>query len=133
MIGMDEETGEMIKSSGEMYLKPLLLVLISSLIALIFVVTTKDPGSGGPAMILFFLFWVFLTFLSAWALILQGGVQLLQFRQFSWVRLLYTSVSLAVGSVFLVGLQTLGQLQLIDVILVVIFELVLNFYLLRRF
>ena len=107
-------------------------LLISTLV-LLFVVTTKDPGSGGPVMILFFLFWVFLACLSLWALLLQFVTNLLKLRNFSWARLLYTSVALAAGSVFLVGLQTLRQLQLIDLVLLGIFELVLNFYLLRRF
>jgi|GEM_PF-6239879 len=104
-----------------------------SLLTLLFVITTKDPGGGGPIMILFFLFWVFLACLSLWALILQGITHVFALQEFSWMRLLYTSVALAAGSVFLVGLQTLRQLQLIDLILLGVFELVLNFYLLRRF
>lgn len=107
--------------------------LVVSLLILLIIITTKDPGGGGPVMILFFLFWIFLACLSLWALVLQTIAHIFRFQQFSLMRLLYTSVSLAAGSVFLVGLQTLRQLQLIDLILLGIFELVLNFYLLRRF
>jgi uncharacterized membrane protein len=54
-------------------------------------------------------------------------------KKFSWLRVLYTGVALAAGIVFLIGLKTLRQLQAIDVALVLVFEFLLNFYLLRRF
>lgn len=110
-----------------------LVGLITSMFGILAIITTKDPGSGGPIIIMIFLLLSFIFSLSILGLLLQYLVRIFHAPPFSWGRLLYTSVALAAGVVFLIGLQTLHQLQLIDAILVFVFELVLTFYLLRRF
>ena len=94
---------------------------------------TNNPGSGGPMVILFFLALLFIFFVSFAGILIQFVARIFKLADFSTSRLLYTSVIIAAGCIFLVGLQTLRQLQSIDVILTLLFEVVLNFYLLRRF
>lgn len=103
-----------------------------STLGLIFAVLLLNPGRG-PITILLFLALLFLAVLSIASLLIQLiGTRILN-KQYSMIRTLYTAVLIASGVVFLVGLQTLGQLQIIDVILVIIFEALLNFYIIRRF
>lgn len=104
-----------------------------SLVALIAVITMFNPGSGGPIVILFFLASVFIFSLSFASLTIKETSFRLFKKEHQSVHLFYFSILIATGVVFLVGLQTLGQLQAIDVMLVVIFEVLLNFYILRRF
>lgn len=107
------------------------LIAVTSLLG--FLILGTQPGEGGPLLVLAFLLLVFLqtTLLS---LTLLSLVQRLKKKPaLSWTRLIYTSVVIGMGVVFLVGLQTLRQLQAIDFILVFAFELLINFYLLRRF
>lgn len=110
-----------------------LLGFFTSLAVLLGVITLFNPGTGGPIVILFFLATVFIFSLSAASLVIQQGAFLFFKKKHLPIHLFYFSVLIATGVVFLVGLQTLGQLQLIDVILVVVFEVLLNFYILRRF
>lgn len=102
-------------------------------IVLVLFVTQTSPGGGGPITILFFLTAIFiLSFSGAALLITEVSIRLLK-KEHQSIHLFYSSILIATGIVFLVGLQTLGQLQPVDVILVVIFEVLLNFYILRRF
>lgn len=93
---------------------------------------SQHPGRGGPVVILGFLLLVFVAFTSLSALGLQLIARIFKIK-FTPIRLAYTAILLGLGIVFLVGLQTLHQLQVIDVILLVLFEVLLNFYVLRRF
>lgn len=113
--------------------KSVFIAGVVSTFGLLFILTTRDPGSGGPVLIILFLLLLFIALCSGTILFIEYILKFLGAKSFSWVRLLYTSVALVSGLVFLVGLQTLRQLQLVDIILVLVFELVLNFYLLRRF
>jgi hypothetical protein len=106
-----------------------LAVIIASTM---FIVLTKDPGSGGPLIILSFLLLIFLALLTSTVIAIRI-IERKSAQKFSWLRILYTGVAIAAGGVFLIGLKTLRQLQAIDIALVVVFELLLNFYLLRRF
>lgn len=110
-----------------------LAVASVSIIGLISLVVSSDPGHGGPIVILFFLLLTFIACLSLVAVLIQLLVGLFGKKLFSWVRILYTSVAISSGVLFLIGLQTLKQLQLVDIVLVVVFEVMLNFYLFRRF
>ena len=106
-------------------------LLVSSITGILLL--TKNPGTGGPVVILTLLTLLFMIiFLSSlaalYAIRLKMGAGI-----FSPLRMLYTSVAISVGAIYLIGLQTLGQVSLIDVVLVIIFELLLNFYLIRRF
>lgn len=103
------------------------------LLAILILLLTQNPGRGGPLIVLILLSLMFLFVFLMSAAVLQFMSRLLTKMALSSVRTLYTSVAVAAGAVFLVGLQTLNQLQLIDIALVIVFELLLNFYLLRRF
>lgn len=94
---------------------------------------TQDPGKGGPVTILIFLLLVFIFSLCITDVVLTILVKVCKQKPFSWLRRLYTGVAVASGVVFLLGLQSLGQLQFVDICLLFIFEGLLNFYLLRRF
>lgn len=112
---------------------PVLGVVVSSGV-LLWLLVASDPGEGGPRLVLVFLTAVFVLLLSCFSLLIQTLGQLLKpGSQRSWYRTLYSATVLSFGAVFLIGLQTLGQLRLIDVVLVILFEIVLNFYILRRF
>ena len=115
------------------YIRALLFILLCSLCGLFFVTFATNPGSGGPVIILIFLLLTFISVLTFSVTIIQVLNRKLFHKPFSWLRLLYTAVAIAAGFVFLIGLQTLKQLQAIDVLLVILFEALLNFYLLRRF
>ncbi len=104
----------------------------ASIAGLAFLLTVYSPG-GGPFVILVFLALLFALFISLTYILLQNTTRVLSRVHFSTIRMLYTSVVIATGGIFLVGLQTLRQLQPVDIILTLLFEIVLNFYLLRRF
>lgn len=113
---------------------PLIIVALGvAFVLLLLVVMTQNPGSGGPLVILLFLSLVFLLLFLMVTLLIRLLNRLVSGTAFSPTRTLYTSIAVATGLVYMIGLRTLGQLQVIDVVLVVVFELVLNFYLLRRF
>ncbi len=126
IISKKEETDA--KSSSRAIV---LLVPAAALIAIL--VLTTNPNSGGPIMILLFLLAIFLflftVFFSAMKLFTQAVLK----SNFSVYRLVYVALSMAIGAVFLVGLQTLQQLRLTDILLVAVFEILLNFYIVRRF
>lgn len=126
----DHDLGEQKHAAG--LLKPLFAAISLIILAMAWLITTSTPGEGGPMVILLFLLLTFFLALFVSMVALRISERLTALR-FSWLRILYTSVAVAAGIVFLVGLRTLRQLQVVDVVLVVTFELLLNFYLLRRF
>lgn len=128
---MDEEVPA--KTPRLAYKRTPLVGLGISAFGLLILMVSQNPGQGGPVVVMPFLALLFTAYLCLISLLLQFISSIFSSIEFSWARLLYTSVAMAGGMVFLTGLQTLRQLQLIDVILVLVFELMLNFYLLRRF
>lgn len=130
---METEVEETSKPKLSGYSKVGILMTSLSLAGLIYTVASQQPGIGGPITILFFLALVFLGATGITLMVLELSFRLFKLRRFSTIRLFYTSILVALAAVFIIGLQTLGQLQWMDVILIVIFELLLNFYLLRRF
>ena len=94
--------------------------------------TLLTPGQGGPVVIMMALASLYLLFLSL-AAVLITEISYRLGRPYHGAKVLYAAVLIATGAIFLVGLQTLGQLQLIDVVLVLLFEVLLNFYFFRRF
>lgn len=97
----------------------------------VLVVTTR-PSSGGPIVLLMFLGLVFLLLLNVVYLTLKLLTSSFGLR-FGSQQNLVISVSLVVGGIVLLGLQTLGQLGVVDVFLVIFLEALLLFYVLRRF
>lgn len=128
---MDEENTVQSPRS-KFHLGTLGLVLAVVLLLIFFILITQSPGSGGPLIVLVLLSLLFVFLFIALVLGLNV-LKRLRPGSFSAPRILYASVSIAAGAVFLIGLQTLSQLQPVDVMLVIAFELLLNFYLLRRF
>jgi hypothetical protein len=104
-----------------------------ALFGVVFIITTRQPGLGGPVTILIFLALLFLGGIGLFLVVAQLIFSLFKVQRFSSLRLFYTSVLVSLGWVFVIGLQTLGQLQVVDIVLVIVFEVLLNFYLLRRF
>lgn len=115
--------------SRKQYLYALSLLVLVAILAAIFMFTS--PTSGGPALVLgvqllLFLLVSIVMYGFIWVLITIFGVKL------SKTRSLVVIVSFSVGVLLLIGLQTLNQLNVIDVVLVVLLEVVLNFYVFRR-
>lgn len=107
------------------------LVFTGLLLAII--VATNNPAIGGPKVILLFLVVLFALLVNLFALLLQYLALIIKLNDYSSTQLIYCSVTLAFGVVTLVGLQTLGQLRIVDVLLVGMFVTVLQFYIIRRF
>lgn len=97
------------------------------------ITVAANPNEGGPIVVLLFLLAIFLFLFSFLFTAARLIVQIFSISKFSLYKLIYVALSLAIGTVFLIGLQTLQQLRLIDVVLVGVFELLLNFYIVRRF
>lgn len=116
----------------ELYLRHhlgIFFVLITSLVGLM---VSRRPEDG-PLFVILVLALIFFTAMTVSSLALRVFSSYFKAAALSGVRILYTSLVIAVGLIYLIGLRTIGQLQVIDVALVVVFELLLNFYLLRRF
>lgn len=105
---------------------------VISLLGLVFVGLTKNPN-GGPITILSFLLLVFVFSVSVASLVIQAFSATIRKQPVRVYKLFYSAFLVGLGIVFLTGLQTLRQLQPVDIILVLLFELLLNFYFLRRF
>lgn len=113
--------------------KSLMSLLLVSSGSLLTVVLTRQPGSGGPITILLFLSLLFLVSFCLMLYILRFIYRLIGKTTLSTPRLFYSAVLFSTGLIFLIGLQTLRQLQIIDIVLITLFEMILGFYLLRRF
>lgn len=108
------------------------LVIALSVVGLSQLMIFSTPQRG-PVVIIAFLALLFVIFCCLASLLIQLTLRLLGKLNISSIKLFYSAVILAIGGVFLVGLQTLRQLQSIDVVLVVLLEIFLLFYVLRRF
>ncbi len=116
-----------------MHTKFLYRLLIVSLIGLIILVLSSNPNEGGPAVVLLFLGLNFLLAFSL-AVICMKHIpsRFLKGITLTSVSKYYSGLVLASGWVFLLGLQTIRQLQVIDIALIICFELLVNFYIFRR-
>ena len=130
---MEDSDSEINQVERVKFSKIHLLLLASSTLGLLYLLLSHNAASGGPVLILVFLFFLFVFVFSLANIASNLVVKLVGLKKPSVLRELYTGVSIAAGFVFLVGLMTLNQLQLADVVLVIAFELLLNFYLFRRF
>ena len=110
-----------------------LLASAPIVVVLVFLLVSTDPFEAGPTTVLVFLSLVFiLTFnivypMLGWARLAEG----FNFAP-SKTAAYYSGIIDSAGVIFLVGLKTLAQLQLADVLLVACFEILANFYVLRR-
>lgn len=86
----------------------------------------------GPVTIIMALIGLFIFVLSVINILLERVTWFITGKRMRQIRSFYMSLLMATGIVFLAGLQTLGQLEISDVILTSIFILILGFYILRR-
>ncbi len=99
--------------------------------ALFILMNIFNPLQIGPNGILGFFFLLYLLS-SVVALIGLKALKLLFKIKISVVKLLYLSATIAFAPVMLMALNTLNQLQIMDIILVVTFEFLTLFYIFRR-
>ena len=131
---MEDEVVPQIKQEDTLpKIKVLMALDILAIAATVFFLLANNPGEGGPTVVLIILGLQFLVIMLLSLTVLYIARTKFKLLMFSRLRMLYTSVAIAVGIVYLIGLQTLGQASLIDIILVLTFEALLNFYLIRRF
>lgn len=111
-------------------LRPFLFLLIL-FVCMAIILSTTSPN-GGPVYILIFwlmLFLLLLSFVYATLFIIKRSL----YKKISTRSHLYLSINFSLGLIMVLGLKSLGQLDLIDLILVASFEFISNFYILRRF
>lgn len=130
---MDNDDNSKFASAPISSVKKPLLALVLNIFLLMLLTVLKNPNDGGPVVVMSFLLLLFGLYFTLSVIILLLIDQFTNKARFSWQRILYTATAVSSGLIFLTGLKTLRQLQLVDVLLVVVFEVVLNFYLLRRF
>lgn len=106
------------------------------IVLLVLVVNITNPIENGPLSVLAVFILIYLSVTSVMYVVSYGVTKLLQ--AFGWrsglsSRKLYYLVSvLGLGPVFLLALNTLGQLEFKDVVLVTLLLLLGCFYVLRR-
>ncbi len=114
-------------------INPQIVMSATTTVALIFILMARDPFASGPTVVLIFLCLVFIAVFNL-TYYLNTRIKLSERFKFtpSKVASYYSSILVATGAIFLIGSQTIGQLQLADVLLVACFEILANFYVLRR-
>lgn len=119
------------------------LVPILSLAALLGIVNTTNPLDGGPIVILFVFILLYILLASILFILLHVGVlavsKILSKRSVNareWRvgvrRAYYIASILAFGPVLLLAMQSVGQLQLRDVLLVAVLISLGIFYVIKR-
>lgn len=129
----NEDNNSQAASTPVSSVKKLLIGWALNILLLILLIVLQNPNDGGPVVVMSFLLLLFGLYFMFCVVTLRVIDQYISRVRFSWQRILYTATAISSGLIFLTGLKTLRQLQLVDVLLVVVFEVVLNFYLLRRF
>lgn len=121
------------------YLLPLIAVA-----GLFFMFSLTNPLSAGPGGILLVFFLAYLLCASSFFIILHGGIGLIariinKHRKLSprtWQigvkKSYYIASVLAFGPVLLLAMQSVGQLQFRDTILVTVFLIIAVFYVIKR-
>lgn len=107
--------------------------LLLSFTALTALILMTSPVDGGPVIIVAFLTLAFLSLYTGVLTVLS----LLPRRLFGGLLLTtvskhYIGLVVSAGGAYVLGLLTIGQLQLLDVLLVMLFEAITVFYILRR-
>jgi hypothetical protein len=104
---------------------------LSLVIGIILMLNLFNPTDVGPNGLLVFFALVYglclvlaVTALKLWRLAFR--------RKFNSIKMLYIASVIAFAPVMLLALNTLNQLEPIDIILVVLFEFLVLFYIIRR-
>lgn len=108
------------------------LIIAASSIVMLGIFLFTHPFQDGPIVILSLLVAVFVFTLGLTMEVLKQITTKMPEQSTTSLGKTYTSISIATGVVCLIGLHTIGQLQLIDVILVIILQVLINFYIYRR-
>lgn len=104
-----------------------------SLAATLLLIGLTNPFSGGPMVVVIFLISLFILVFSVTLKLLQLTLSFEKVKYtLSSAGRYYSALVISIGFVFLVGLSTIGQLQFTDALLVLVFEVLANFYIFRR-
>lgn len=129
---------------GRIYERLIYIIPAACIAALVVLLNSTDPGSIGPGGILLVFIVIYIFFLSSFFVLLHAGSRVIQamihrrrdIDPRSWrigVRKSYYIASvLAFIPVFLLAMQSIGQLQLRDLALISLFELIAIFYIVKR-
>lgn len=127
---LDEQSNSENSSKSAVKIRLILIVVTLILLANLFVL--RNPTSGGPKIVIFALGLIFaLIFQATWLAVILLPKILPQSKTIRHPFLL--SQIIAFVGIFLIGLQTLNQLRLIDVVLITLLGSITYFYILRRF
>lgn len=110
---------------------PVLVCIV--ILTLFLILLGTRPSTGGPALVLSVLSLIFVLILSLVYFFIQRWWSRSNDTSVTKRHNLLVSVCLTAGLIIMLGLQTLGQLSLLDIALVVFLELLLLFYITRRF
>ncbi len=115
--------------------------LAISVLAMYLFMSLTNPSTAHPLVLLFFFLILYVVFLLIFMIVIVYGGDLLSLLRISKVKLgkksslsqayIHASV-LALAPVMLVAINSVGALNLRTVVLVVIFEMLLFFYVKRR-
>lgn len=109
---------------------------IALFIILLWILTTSSPLQGGPSgvLLVFALLYGFVTsVLYLGTYIIYKAVALITQRQLPVPKWLYPVVSIvALAPIFMIALNTLGQLGLVEILLVLLLIAIASFYTIRR-
>lgn len=123
--------------------KVLLLLSGASLVLLVFIFTKTTPTTAGPIGVLAVFICLYILFLSVISFALYYSQFILKYiakffylkkppKSLSWQRSYYYSTVLALGPVILLGLGTVGQVNLYESLLVILFMILGCFYIAKR-
>jgi len=104
---------------------------------ILFIMNSSNPNNIGPDGILLFFALLYFAALVTVVILMRVAIKVTRFGGGSgWSptrsKRIYLSSILALAPVMLVALNTLGQLEILDVVLVGVFEIIALFYIQRR-
>ncbi|HEV2412893.1 MAG TPA: hypothetical protein VGS28_03780 [Candidatus Saccharimonadales bacterium] len=105
--------------------------------SVVFVMNSLNPNNLGPDGILLFFALMYLTILVTVVILMRLTIKFTRFGgRAGWkptrAKRIYLSSIIALAPVMLIALNTLGQLETLDIILVAVFEVIALFYIQRR-
>lgn len=123
--------------------KILFVLSIASFVLLFFVLNNSTPATAGPMGVLAVFIGFYIILLSVISYILYYGQHLIKraskffylkkpIKALSWQKSYYYSSVLALGPVIVLGLGTVGKVELYEIILVLIFVVLGCFYIAKR-
>ena len=117
------------------------VIPLASILTLLYVFNTFDPGRVGPVGILFIFILIYLISLGVFFFVLDVGLTFVlkilnkdgkKEKTVEFKKAYYIASIAAFLPVLMLGIQSVGQLQLTDVLLVVAFLSLAIFYVVKR-